>query len=412
MTTPRPSLIVLGASGGVAQAFLQLLPSSRAALSTLYLVDKTDSVTRCPHVPHARLNYRFIEADVNTSLSGLLAQAVERDAHVIVLDLTDQITQPILHTADLHGVHYINCSLNAEATTMTGYLPTLKKFGRAYTNGAHMLSTGMNPGIINHMVLDVIKRYGVPESYVEFEYDSAFPAVDPGTPFITWSKRQFLAESVIDYSGYCGEGGKYQELDVPAIVHPISMEQFLRPILSLDEYPLGMIVPHDEIISLSQYFGIPGQFVYAVHPLSLERLRSIYAARGTVQELELTLLNNIDTPLQGSDTIGVWLKYRDYRVGCWCQVFHKDVIGTNATLYMVAVGVLASLLEFLRTYRSSPGVSSVDDLNTERLLGTVKRYMQIHERIEDIYPYQMVNPPQEEAYAAPSQGREKQTLNP
>jgi homospermidine synthase len=166
-----------------------------------------------------------------------------------------------------------------------------------------------------------------------------------------------------------------------------------------------MIVPHDEIISLSQYFGIPGQFVYAVHTLSLQRLRTIYADNGTVQESELTLLDNIGTPLLGSDTIGVWLDYTDYRVGCWCQVFHKDVIGTNATLFMVAVGVLASLLEFLQAYPSMPGVSSVEDLNTERLLGTVKRYMQIHERREDIDPYHTVNPLLGELYVAPVQGR-------
>jgi hypothetical protein len=118
MTIPRPSLIILGASAGVAQALLQLLPGTRNALSGLYLVDKRSTVTHC--------------------------------------------------------------------------------------------------------LLDVIKRYGIPQSYVEFEYDSAFPVVDPGTPFITWSKRQFLAESVIDYSGYCGEGGNYLELDVPAIRYPRS----------------------------------------------------------------------------------------------------------------------------------------------------------------------------------------------
>ena len=387
MVNSRPTIVVLGASGGVAHAFLQILPDSRHEMSSLWLIDKSDAVTRSPHLAHSKLAYTFIQADVNDSLPAILLTVRSKDNLVIVLDLTDQPTHPILSVVDFHGGHYINCSLNADVTTMNDYLPTLEQFCRKYRNGSHLVGIGMNPGIVNHMALSAIERYGVPNSYVEIEYDSAFPEVDPGTPFITWSKRQFLVESVIDPSGYCGEGGKYIELDAPAISNPVSTQTHLSPIATLDEYPLGMIVSHDEILSLSQLLGIPGQFVYAIHPLSLKRLRTIHSQYGTVAEAELTMLDNTTIPLDGSDKIGVWLNYTESRVCRWCEVFHKDITGTNATLFMVAVGVLAHLLDFIQTHPRRPGVSNVDGMNTSTLLKMVNKHIRINEFIEDAYPY-------------------------
>ena len=382
----RPTLVILGASGGVARAFLQLLPSSRQAIAELVLIDKNDAVTRSAYLSHSNLAYTFIQADVNISLSAILMEVRSKSNFVIVLDLTDQTTHPILHAVDFHGINYINCSLNAEVTTMVDYLPTIKEFEQKYQNGSHVLGVGMNPGIVNHMILGAIERYGVPKSFVEIEYDSAFPKIDPGTPFITWSKRQFLGESVIDNSGYCGEGGKYIELEKPPISNPIPTQNHLSSLAVLDEYPLGMIVSHDEIIALSQHFGIPGQFIYAIHPLSLRRLQTIYFERGTVDECDISEIDNTTTHISGSDRIGAWLNYEDRRVCWWCEVLHKNASGTNATLFMVAVGVLAHLLDYIQAHPGKPGVTGVHDLNTTRLLCIVNQYMNINEIVEDVVP--------------------------
>lgn len=386
MISLRPTIVVLGASGGVARAFLQLLPSSRHTIAGLVLVDKNDAVTRSAYLAHSKLAYTFIQADVNLSLSAILLDVKSKNDYVIVLDLTDQATHPILHAVDFHGINYINCSLNVEVTTMVDYWPTVKEFGRKYQNGSHVIGIGMNPGIVNHMILGAIERYGVPKSFIEIEYDSALPQNDPGTPFVTWSRKQFLGECVIDNSGYCGEGGKCIELEVPPISNPIPTQCHLSSLAVLDEYPLGMIVTHEEIIALSQHFGIPGKFIYAIHPLSLRRLQAIYSERGTVAESDVAEIDNAATHIYGSDRIGAWLNYDEGRVCWWCEVNHKDAIGKNATLFMVAVGVLALLLDYLQEHPGKSGVTGVHDLNTSRLLRTVKQYMNINEIVEDVIP--------------------------
>ncbi|HRY31193.1 MAG TPA: hypothetical protein P5328_02285 [Candidatus Paceibacterota bacterium] len=375
----KPSLLILGVSGGVAGAFLQIFRQYRNNFSEVILLDKDDKILRSGQIDLVRDKYSFINQDiVLQNIELVLADIKHKHDISIVLDLTDCETFPILQAADKLGLSYLNCSLNNGDESMKNFVRDYKSFTQKFKNNAHLLSIGMNPGIINHLVVRGVLEYGIPKEFVEIEYETGFPEKDVGRPFITWSRKQFLLESVLSGSGYCGSGGKYVESKSSAIEHPIKTEEFLSPIKKFDSYPLGMIVPHDEIISMSRIIEVPGRFVYAIHPVSLSRLREIFNKKGNVVESDIDLLDGVTKKLIGSDLIGVWLFYDDKKICYFCEVNHKDVSGTNATLFLVAVGVLAALMDFISNPLLENGVSFVNELNSKNFQRFVSRYVKIN----------------------------------
>ena len=57
----RSNLLIMGASGHVAQAFLQRLAARRADFGRVVLLDPDDSVLRNAYVDHALLDYEFVQ---------------------------------------------------------------------------------------------------------------------------------------------------------------------------------------------------------------------------------------------------------------------------------------------------------------------------------------------------------------
>ena len=376
----KPGLLILGASGGVSGAFLQLTEEYRADFSSLVLVDRVDTFTGSKYHNHALLNYTFLEEEVtHENCEEVLGGMIKKYRIQYILDNTDADTEPILAVADAHGVSYLNCALNP-MPAVDVFVEEIDKLRRKYTNAKHVLSLGMNPGIINHFVLKLVEEYGVPKEFVEIEYESGKAAVTRDKPFITWSRAQFLYESVTANTGYSHEGGAFHELKNNALSTTVDTQKYLEPIKKLDSYPRGMIVPHDEIIMLSYDLGVPGKFVYAIHEESFSRLVDMVHMADNKREVadyELILEDNIHTPLTGSDCIGVWLYYDDKNVCYYMDVPHENHKGTNATLFLVAVGALAGLFDCMQDTSLKKQVHFVSDLSTENILKTVAKYAEI-----------------------------------
>jgi saccharopine dehydrogenase-like NADP-dependent oxidoreductase len=106
-------------------------------------------------------------------------------------------TFPILSATDAAGVSYVNSSLNeaqrSVAEMVADVYPTRKRERQA----PHIISSGMNPGVVNIWVWHGFQEYGAPGEIVHFEYDSSMP-VSGWRPMTTWSRREFLAETVWD----------------------------------------------------------------------------------------------------------------------------------------------------------------------------------------------------------------------
>ncbi len=379
-TEQKPGLLILGASGGVSGAFLQLIEEYRADFSSLVLVDRVNTFTSSQYHDHVRLDYTFLQEEVTReNCEEVLGEMIKKYKIQYVLDNTDADTEPFLAVADAHGASYLNCALNP-MPAVDVFVEEIAKLRKKYTNAKHVLSLGMNPGIINHFVLKLVAEYGVPKEFIEIEYESGKAAVTRDKPFITWSRAQFLYESVTANTGYSHEGGAFHELKNNALSTTVDTKRYLEPIKKLESYPRGMIVPHDEIIMLSYDLGVPGKFVYAIHEESFARLVDIVHMAGNKREVadhELILEDNVHTPLTGSDCIGAWLCYDDKDVCYYMDVPHENHKGTNATLFLVAVGALAGLLDFMQDTSLEKQVYFVSDLNTDNILKTVARYAEI-----------------------------------
>lgn len=380
----KPSILILGASGGVGHAVLQMLSDHRSLFFNVVLLDRHAKVIHSPYIKHKDLGYDFFHTEFGKStIKSVLERAVSEYGVSIVLDLTDYDTLPILAAADSLGLKYMNCSLNSEGGTMVNFVDDMKSFSGRFTNNTHVLSLGMNPGIANHLIIKGVLEHGAPKEFVEIEYDSGMPRTDSGKPFITWSKKQFLNEAVWGNAGLCVSGGVYRELEKKAIETLVDTKEYLEPIKKLDKYPLGMTVSHDEVIAMARLLEIPGKFVYAIHPISLERMLKLVESKKDIEERDIVFEENTSIPLDGSDCVGVWLKYPIKDVCYYLDVKHSSVKGTNATLFMVAVGVIAGLIDFIENPLKENGVYSVLDLNNENFLKIVSRYMEIlkYERI-------------------------------
>jgi homospermidine synthase len=181
--------------------------------------------------------------------------------------------------------------------------------------------------------------------------------------------------------GFCGPGGIYTEIDEKPIDNLIDTRELLEPIKELDSYPKGMLISHDEVITMCRIMEIPGRFIYAIHPLSLERLKRMVEEGKPVTDDDLVFEENTLIPLDGSDCIGVWLRYPDKDVCYYIDVEHASIKGTSATLYLVAVGVVAGMLDLLKNPILSNGVYSALDLNNANFLEITSQHVKIRKKV-------------------------------
>jgi len=382
MPKSKPNLIILGASGGVARAMLQLLTKHRKKFSSLLLSDRQNSVLHDKHIDHKSLNYKFMLFEFNDqNVDDFIQQLHKKYKSAIVLDMTDCPTLPILSAVDSVGFNYMNCSLNLpDGRTLINFVEDMSSFADRFNNGIHVLSNGMNPGIINHLVMRGVVEHGLPNEIIEIEYESGNPKIDSHKPFTTWSKVQFLTESVRWNSGHCNSQGVYIETEKNAINTLVSTKKYLEPIKKLKKYPMGMVVAHDEIIAMCRILEVPGKFIYAIHPKSLSRLRKLVGSGREVDEKDIVFENNSLVPLDGSDCIGIWLMYDSKSICYFVDVKHSKIKGTNATLMMVAIGVLAGLIDYVDHSLRHKGTYSVGDLSSENFLKIVSEYMEIKKK--------------------------------
>lgn len=342
----RPNLMVLGASGHVAGAFLRRLGGRRDLLNDVVLVDRNDHVLENRFLEHSRLRYRFLRHDLRPRDNAADYARLLRQYQIdIVLDLTDLDTMPLFAATDSAGVSYINTALNDARAGVPDMLaaihPTRKRLRRA----PHIISSGMNPGAVNIWVMHGARNFGVPREIIHFEYDNSM-AFDGWRPMITWSRREFLTETVWEPTGHVEEG-EVRVLSTNALQNRIDLRPIMEPVYKLPSYPRGLLVLHEENIKLAQQFGSSSKYIYALHPKTMDYLVRRWKERGTVLISDLEVGDNTSTPLTGSDTIGVCLQYPRKRVYYLHSLSNQAVVGTNATCAQVAIGVWAALTTML-----------------------------------------------------------------
>lgn len=356
----RPNLLILGASGHVAQAFLQRLSRWRAELGGLVLLDQNDRVVRDPHLPHERLDYVFVHHVLHFPEDTVRYQdLLRRHAVDVVLDVTDLDTLPVWAATDALGVSYINTGLNDAARNMATLWTSMQALAARPTRAPHLLSSGMNPGIVNLWVWHAYRHYGPPREIVHFEYDDSEPA-DGWRPLITWSPKEFLAETVWEPTGRV-VAGVVQPYPTNALQQQESLRPVLAPVLRRAAYPRGFLILHEENIALGQRLGVSSKYLYSIHPRTRAWLEQRWRECGRIEVADLEVGDNTTVPLIGADTIGVCLEYPQWRIYYLHSLANVAVRGANATCAQVAVGIEAALTVWLRE-RLAPRIYFAHDL--------------------------------------------------
>lgn len=338
----RPNLLILGASGHVARAFLLRLAHERDLFGDLLLLDQDDSVLRDGSVEHDRLNCEFIcHRLVLPQDTAWYHQLLARHQIEVVLDVTDTDTLPLLAATEAAGASYINTSLNDANRGIADVLALLHPTRHQPRRAPHILGSGMNPGVVNIWAWHGFTRYGAPDEIVHFEYDTSMTA-DKWRPLITWSRKEFLAETAWDRTGVVVVG-KVRMLPGPALSQRENLREIMEPICPLPSYPDGFVVLHEENVKLGLKLGTSSRYIYALHPRTMRHLVRCWQQRGRLSVDDLEISDNTTLPLEGSDTIGVCLKYPGRRVYYLHSLANRDVVGASATCAQVAVGVHAAL---------------------------------------------------------------------
>ncbi|MBU0536551.1 MAG: saccharopine dehydrogenase NADP-binding domain-containing protein [Nanoarchaeota archaeon] len=358
----KTNLLILGASGGVANAFLHHLSDYRNLFGKLILLDKNDRVLKDQFIDHKILDYRFIHKKIEIpAKEHEYIDILKKNRIDIVLDITDMNSLEIIEATDKAGVSYINTAMNDEHKTVSELVYDVYPRKEKLNNAVHILCAGMNPGAVNMWAETGIKKFGKPREIIHFEYDTS-RIIKKWHSMITWCVHEFLVESVRDPSGIALGRKKVKKIFPNALETRVNMRSILSPIMKLDEYPSGMTVLHEENLTLSYKYDIPSKFIYAINPRTMNELIKIYEKKGNVLRSDLLRCENTANILEGADNIGVILDYPDKRVYYFNTIPNVAVIGTNATYTQVVIGIFAAV--FTLMFDSiRPGAYFVEDLD-------------------------------------------------
>lgn len=346
MARRRPNLLVCGASGNVARAFLRRLGSHRCHFGRLVLLDKNRSVLANRQLDHDRLAYSFVSRRLDLPADAAwFARLLRRHRIDIVLDVSTHDTLPMLAAVEAAGASYVNTSLNDSRRSVAEVLAALQPLRDQPHRAPHILCAGMNPGVVNLWVRHGVERFGRPRQIVHFEFDDSM-TVDGWRPLVTWSRHEFLTETAWNPTGH-HTGDRVLVRSTNALQNPVALRPLLAPLALGDHCPAGMLVLHEENLTLGELLGVPSKFIYALHPQTMRYLRQRFRRHGRLGLEDIELGDNVTRRLTGTDIVGVCLHYPNRRIYYLNRMPNDAVIGTNATCAQVAVGIYAALFTLI-----------------------------------------------------------------
>lgn len=377
----KPNLLILGASGGVANAFLHYLNGYRNNLfDKLVLLDKNNKVLKNCSINHKVLNYRFLHKKIDLLKKEKEYLDILKNNKIdIVLDITDANTLKILEVTNKAGVSYINTAMNDDKKTTDELIFDVYPRKNEFNNAPHILCTGMNPGNVNMWARYGIEKFGVPKQIINFEFDTSMVAKKYHS-MVTWSIHEFLVEAVRDPSGIALGRHKIKRLFPNALENKENMKSILEPIIKLKKYPEGFTILHEENVSMSYKYDIPSKFIYAIFPKTMKNLIKIYKKNKNINKRDLILGDNIYEILDGADSIGVLLDYPDKKVYYFNSIPNAAIIGTNSTYTQVIVGIFSAIFTLLID-NLKPGAYFTEDLFDKQYKYFMFDNMQVQEYV-------------------------------
>ncbi|MDE2105956.1 MAG: hypothetical protein KGL39_52525 [Patescibacteria group bacterium] len=299
----------------------------------------------------------------------------------ILIDLTTELTKlDVMTTADSLGISVINCTaceLDRGALSLIDLLDPELLLARHEWECAHIVGAGMNPGNVNAMLGMMAQKYGKPLEVTEWELDSTIPFKWDGEGFATWSPQEFASE-FCDESAWTVDGRSIHFLGGPPINNLITMQD-----------GIGAICQHEEIIKWAWLYGCKAKYIYGYSTKAMNAI-----IKNITNGLELPLCRKLENRIpSGGDMIGVRAVFESGERNCIISAENQSdavPIGSNATSYLVACGVVAAFA--MLTQERTPGIHWPDEYGS-RWVGFIKENELAHIQVDADADYDLQTTP-------------------
>ena len=351
----RQRALIIGWRGGVGTALLGLLGGHAAGRR---ISDKLDDIV----LPGGRIKPDDLD------------RLIREQGVTQVIEVADVDTLEFSKVCAKHGADHVT------ATIQTGDEDTVPGVKRVFDQvkaerGSQLLGSGMNPGVVNALVLagldEFEKRAGTtPKLYAIYvtEQDTTRRTKPTNEDIfeMTWSPHHALGELLEKHASYYSNG-KHACFD-----HQPHLASYA--VRWGGEEVAGMLTPHEEVVTLGTRFAeAECAFVYAVPQQAAEALHR-HPDRDPDDWKTAKLYPPYAVDVVGHDRVGILLCSRDH--GELWVGFHNDASdgvpwGTNATELQAAAGVLAGWT----LLGERKGLHVVEDLDWRKYLGVVEEVL-------------------------------------
>ncbi|PLS09459.1 S-adenosylmethionine decarboxylase related protein [Neobacillus cucumis] len=392
MNQSKLVITILGSSGGVAKSLLSILNKAitdqkdpiyqKIYDCAFHLIDYKQRPLDyyrniCPNLLN---QIQLHQLDLKDTIA--FRNHLKKSNTSIVLDVSCADTVEMLDCCNQLGVYYVNTALENnyiddhedeyEGFPLIERLRYFEKYKDDYSNVKAIVCSGMNPGVVQWMAIQLMKSYPDEKPLACFivEHDTSFykdlKKAKENVVYSSWSPECFLDEAILSYP-------MFMKNKSPLYFFEHVYELEFKVTLG-DKQFHGCLMPHEEVYTLCKQFDMEGGFIYKINDHTTELIRNHLDDSDKIWDLQKKVLDPLDSLLDGEDLVGVLLVYPDKERYMY-HVLSNDFIftryKTNATYFQAACGVYAAMAVLLND--SIPnGVYYVDEL----LLNTNNNYGQ------------------------------------
>lgn len=389
-------LTILGSAGGVANGILSILNNSvldkkdpiysEVNNCIIHLIDNQQKDASIYYLSFPNLKDKLITHEFDLKDTAQFTSHLIKTQTSIVIDLSWADTIEMIHCCDQLGVSYVNTALentmideNEELYEGFGLLERLRqleKHKNNILNSTAIIGSGMNPGVVQWMALELLKTDSTenqPIGCYIVEHDNSFyknKLLAKNVIYTTWAPECFLDEAILGFPMFM----KHKN---PLFLYEKVYDLEFKVTLGNIQF-YGCLMAHEEVYTLCKQFDMEGGFLYKVNDHTTNLIRSHLDDVDKLWDFEKKVLDPQDAALTGEDLVGVLLVYPNkerymYNVLSNEAIFSK--YKTNATYFQVACGVYAALSVLLLD-QLPKGAFYVDELllNTDNHYGKYLTY--------------------------------------
>lgn len=390
-------ITILGSSGGVANGILSILNNSIQDENdpihhvmnncTIHLIDCEQKEASAYSLSYPHLKDKFIYHEFDLKDTEQFIAHLKSTQTSVVIDLSWADTVEMIQCCDLLGVSYVNTALentmiddNEELYEGFGLIERvrhLEKHKDNFINSTSIIGSGMNPGVVQWMALELLKTdsaENLPIGCYIVEHDNSFfknkKDAKKNVIYTTWAPECFLDEAILGLPMFV----KHHN---PLFFYEQVYNLEFKVTLGNKEF-YGCLMAHEEVCTLGKLYDMEGGFLYKVNDHTTNLIRANIDDVDKLWDFEMKVLDPKEAPLTGEDLVGVLLVYPDKERYMYNVLSNEEINAkykTNATYFQVACGVYASLSVLLLD-QLPKGAYYVEELllNTENQYGKYLRY--------------------------------------